>query len=223
MMYLQTLLKRDENEITKKVYEAQKKNTVKGDWVDMVKTDFTNIEMELNEEAIKHESKQQYKLRLNKQNKNYMLQELKKKQNNHKKIKEICYNSLETQKYLTTHMLNNHEVFLLFSLRSRNAKPFKANFSYNKDQTCPMVGCNELDTQEHCLSCSKLWFDENTQTNTMKYEDIFSEDLLKQVAITQLYASLLERREDASAVTTGPKCCPVSREDGGCSDPCLLI
>ena len=78
MMYLQTLLKRDENEITKKVYEAQKKNTVKGDWVDMVKTDFTNIEMELNEEAIKHESKQQCKLRLSKQNQNYMLQELKK-------------------------------------------------------------------------------------------------------------------------------------------------
>ena len=90
MMYLQTLLKRDDNEITKKVYEAQKKNTVKGDWVDMVRTDFTNIEMELNEEAIKHESKQQYKLRLNKQNKNYMLQELKKKQNNRKKIKDFC-------------------------------------------------------------------------------------------------------------------------------------
>ena len=67
--------------------------------IHMVKTDFNKVEMELNEEVIKNESKQQFKLRLKKLNKNYMLQELRKQQDGHKKIREICYNSLETQNY----------------------------------------------------------------------------------------------------------------------------
>ena len=149
----------------------------------------------------------------------YMLKELIKKQQEHTKIKQICYKGLEIQKYLKTHMLNNHEVFLLFSLRSRNAKQFKANFPYNIDQICPMQGCYEVDTQEHCLVCEK-----NISTsNTIKYEDIFSDTIEKQVAVTKLFASLLERREDASAYTAGPMCCPVSPEDRGCSDSCLSI
>ena len=219
MMYLQTLLKRPENEITKKVYKSQKKNPVKGDWVDMVKKDFANIEMEMIEEAIQSESKLVYKNRVKKHIRMYMLSELKKKQEGHNKISNICYNDLKTQEYLKTHMLNNHEVFLLFSLRSRNAKQFKANFPYNIDQICPMQGCYEVDTQERCLVCEK-----NILTsNTIKYEGIFSDTIEKQVAVTKLFASLLERREDASAYTAGPMCCPVSLEDGGCSDACLSI
>ena len=121
-------------------------------------------------------------------------------------------------------MINNNEVFLLFSLRSRNAKQFKANFPYNKDQTCPMVGYNEMDTQEHCLQCDKLWSPSNTISNHIQYHhDIFSEDLTKQVAVTKMFASLLEKREDVSACTTGPMCCQVSMEEGGCSDQCLVI
>ena len=83
-----------------------------------------------------------------------MLNELRKQQKEHTKI---SYNRLEIQKYLNTHMLNNHEVLLLFSLRSRNAKQFKANFPCNEDQICPMEGCDEIDTQEHCLKCPKTF------------------------------------------------------------------
>ena len=73
-----------------------------------------------------------------------------------------------------------------------------------------MAGCNEIDTQEHCLQCAKLWSSSNTVTNHIQYHDIFSEDLTKQVAVTKLFVSLLEKREDASAHTTGPMCCPIS-------------
>ena len=90
-------------------------------------------------------------------------------------------------------MLNNHEEYLLFSLRSRNAKQFKANFPYNKDQICPMAVCNEIDTQEHCLQFTKLWYPSNTVTNHIQYQDILSEDLTKQVAVTKLFGSLLEK------------------------------
>ena len=56
-MYLQTILKRPDDEITKKIYECQKYNPVKGDWVEMVKKDFSNVEMAMNEEVIKIERK----------------------------------------------------------------------------------------------------------------------------------------------------------------------
>ena len=78
-----------------------------------------------------------------------------------------------------------------------------------------MEGWDEIDTQDHCLKCAKTFCSSNTHSNHIEYYDIFSEDLLKQVAVTKLFASLLERREDASAFTAGPMCCPDSREEGG--------
>ena len=72
LMYLQTILKRSDDEKTKKVFEYQRNNPVKGDWSEMVKRDFSNIDMTMDEELIKSESKNQYKLRLKKHMKSYM-------------------------------------------------------------------------------------------------------------------------------------------------------
>ena len=128
MMYLQTLLKRSDDELTKKIYICQKTNSEKGDWIELIKKDFIDIGMEFNEEIIKNEIKVQYKSRISKQLNTNMLVEMKEKLN--KKICDICYQDLKTQEYLESHMLINHEVCLLFSLWSRNAKQFKANFPY---------------------------------------------------------------------------------------------
>ena len=66
-----------------------------------------------------NETKGRYKARLKKHKKSLMLRELKTQQEQHKKISAICYDELKTQAYLKTHLLNNHEALLLFSLRSR--------------------------------------------------------------------------------------------------------
>ena len=68
------------------------------------------------------------------------------------------------------------------------------------------MGCKEDDTPEHCLVCKKLKLEENNVQDIL-YEDIFSDNLSKQVAVVQLISSLLEKREDASA-STGPGCSP---------------
>ena len=80
-----------------------------------------------------NETKSQFKLRVKKQLEKHMLAEMKQKQEGHSKICDICYNSLKTQGHLRSHMFNNHEAFLLFSLRSRNCKLFKVNFPYFSD------------------------------------------------------------------------------------------
>ena len=68
---------------------------------------------------------------------------------------------------------------------------------------CPMPGCESEDPQEHILQCLKL------TTNKAHDEDIndgdlFSSELTRQAAVTKLFASLLERREDAIASPVGP-------------------
>ena len=223
MMYLQTIVKRDNDEITKKIYECQKRNPIKGDWIELVKKDFETTGMEMNEVEIMNETRGRYKARLKKHMKSLMLRELKTQQEQHKKISAICYNELKTQAYLKTNLLNNHEALLLFSLRSQNAKQFLANFPYNSQQICPNEGCNQQDTQEHCLNCEKM-LGRNPASTDIQYSDIYSSDLNKQVAVTKLFVSLLKRREDASAEAAGPRCCPVFEEENGeCSDQCQLI
>ena len=64
LMYLQSLLKRPEDEIIRKVYECQKDNPVIGDWVELLKKDLSNLEIAMDEDIIQSESKTIYKHRV---------------------------------------------------------------------------------------------------------------------------------------------------------------
>ena len=52
MIYLQTILKRDEGELIRKIYKAQARNPTPGDFVELVKTDFNKIKESFDESAI---------------------------------------------------------------------------------------------------------------------------------------------------------------------------
>ena len=106
------------------------------------------------------------------------------------------------QNYLKSHMFNNHEASMLISLRSRTIREFGAKFPYNINQMCPM-GCITEDTPEHILVCDHLKSEE-TRNPDIQYEHIFSDNVVEQAAITKLFVTLLERREDASILKTGP-------------------
>ena len=160
----------------------------------------------MDEKCVENLSKLEFKTIVKNKIREKAFQTLKEKQEGHTKIKNICYNEFKTQGYLKNHIINNHEAALLFSLRSRTTKEFKANFPYYADQMCPM-GCNQLDTPEHCIVCRNI-VKGDTNIKDIKYEDIFSDSVHKQAAVVQLISSLLERREDASPSTTGPGCSP---------------
>ena len=83
-----------------------------------------------------------------------------------------------------------------------------------------MNDCPELDTQEHLIECEQN-YPITTRTHHLPYHDIFSSDITKQAAVTKLFASLLEKREVASAHSAGPQCCPGS--PGECSHPCSTL
>ena len=51
---------------------------------------------------------------------------------------------------------------------------------------------------EYVLSCSKLWGnlkDHNITTHILQFDDIYSQDINKQKAVTSLYRSLLEEQD----------------------------
>ena len=204
-MYLHNILSKPPNELLRRVYDAQKKNPVKGDWTELVENDLVEFGINLNDECIEKMTKLEYILLVKKKINDNVFEKLKIKQKGHSKIKNISYSELKTQGYMKSPMLNNHEASLLFSLRSRTTKDFKANFPYFSNQMCPL-GCDELDTPEHCLVCRKLTHGESHLENT-SYNDIFSQSVVRQAAVVQLIVSLLERREDASASETGPSNC----------------
>ena len=207
-LYLHTLLQRDNEELTKRIYNAQRNNPSKGDWIEMIQNDFQDMGIPFVEEEIIKETKCEFKSKIKRILRNLMFEDLKKEQKGHSKISHICYPEFEVQEYLKTHKMNNHEVSLLFALRSRSSKHFKANFPYFSEQMCPSCG-KEVDSQEHCLKC-EVTYPPSIRNNEIEYSDIFSNDVSKQAAVTQLFSSLIERREDASASTTGPSSCPGS-------------
>ena len=84
-----------------------------------------------------------------------MFSELKQQQEGQSKISHICCINFKNQEYLKSPMFNNHEAFLLFSIRSRISKLFKANFPYFTNQVCPMNDCPDLDSQENLIDCEK--------------------------------------------------------------------
>ena len=211
MMYLQNILKRPDGEMLKGVYEAQKSNPVRGDWIELVKGDFENMGISLDEAEIQACTKSEFKIKVKSAVKEYVFDKLKKLQEGHSKISNICYKNFKVQNYMTNHTLNNHEVSLLFSLRSRTASIFKANFPYNAEQMCPL-GCPEVDSQEHCLLCEKL-YPKDTRDVSIVYNNIFSDDTTKQAEVVKLFATLLERREDASSSSTGPSHSSVQGND----------
>ena len=60
--------------------------------------------------------------------------------------------------------------------------------------TCPHLKPEEAHYEAHGEA-----LDEN-----MVYEDLFSDILSKQVSVAKLFATLLERREEASSLSSGP-------------------
>ena len=103
----------------------------------------------------------------------------------------------------------------MFALKSKTSKNFKTNFSYFTERMSPM-GCVEEDSQEHAMLCVPM-NPISSRNHNIVYEDIFIEDINIQAAVTKLFSTLLERREDANSEDIGPSSC--AGEPGQCIDP----
>ena len=72
---------------------------------------------------------------------------------------------------------------------------FRINFRKKyKDLKCPL-GCDTLDTQQHCLHCDKILTSTIETQDTVKYEDLFSKKIEKQLRIGAVLQERIKYRK----------------------------
>ena len=119
----------------------------------------------------------------------------------HSKVRDLTYEKLATQPYLTSQLFTNDETKLLANLRSRTHEGFKNNFSnmYRGQINCPLECWNTgdtpaIDSQQHLLTCtviSQNFHSTDTVSDCVEYSDILGCDTNKQKQIAVLYTKLL--------------------------------
>ena len=200
LSYLQTILKRHDTEIIRKVYSAQKRNPCKGDWIKLVETDMKQIELNIEDEHIEQINENDFKKVIQSKVRQQAFKELKLMQDKHKKVKQIPFVSLgDPQLYLKHKYFSNKKSSLLFNLRCQTVRNVRYNFHtyYNNDILCKLGCTQEIDSQEHMLSrrrvISQLAKEDKELLKTVQYKDIFGEPE-EQYHITRVFKSIIKIR-----------------------------
>ena len=193
ILYFQNIITRTDQELIKRVYIAQKTDPVKGDWINYLKDDFEYLGEEVNEEEAMATPRSEYKKLIKDRVRQKVFEDLKAIQSSHSKVKDIFYDTFKIQEYMKNHILTNHEISLLFSLRSRTMRSVVNNFGRNINCS---LGCSKPENQEHWLSCGKTASNKNTD---IVYSDIFG-SLTQQTNVVKLFAQLEEERMELHLV-----------------------
>jgi hypothetical protein len=200
LMYLYTLVTREEDELTNKIYQSMKANPLKGDWIHLVNEDLKLINMPVEiESSIKQMSKKDFKQIVQAKVRKAAFEKLKLAKLGHSKVNNISHIGLmKPQEYITSNLLSNKQSSLLFNLRSKCVNEFKSNFKFGGQQlNCELCLVND-DSQEHALSCQSLnkylSLEQNEELKSVNYEDLFGavEDQLR---ITKVYENIIAIRK----------------------------
>ena len=192
LMYLWTILQKSEDELVTKVYQAQKLFPVKDDFIYQIQEDMNDLGMEFEDNTIKNMKKAEFKKLVNSKIReaahSYLLQEKERLS----KLKNLS-SEYQLKEYLQTNRLSTSEKQLLFKLRTRMI-PVKCNFPsmYKDDLSCRLCNSNTNESQEHVLFCPGLVT--HTNEDSVKYMDIFDQDLDKQVKAVKYWNLLLKTR-----------------------------
>ena len=214
LMYLHSILQRSPDELVRKVFEAQRADPSPGDFCKLVDEDKDEIGLDISDAEIKTMSKAKFKKIVKAKIRQSAFLYLESLKQQHSKMDGISYTKFERAEYLTSPLLNSESRKLLLALRTRTVNGIKNDFrGMYPDVTCPLQ-CGEDDTLQHILECVIL---KSHHTNNMlsygdmKYQDVFSADVVKQKQATALYRQLLDVRAnllDSSPVAaTGPLHC----------------
>ena len=195
IMYLHHLLTKGVKKLANQVLQAQMKRTLRGDWYFQCQKDLKELNLTI--EEIKSSSKTGIKKRLNESINKAALDYLIKTKNKQSKGRDLFYHSLEMQPYfLPQNRLSIRQMQQIFQLRSRNL-PLKANFPNQfNDKRCVIPECSDQDSQKDLFHCKYLDPKNILMERSIEYEDLFSNDVKKQVLVMNIlykkYNSRLE-------------------------------
>ena len=111
----------------------------------------------------------------------------------HSKVSHIQYDQLKMQDYFTTNQLSTQMKKFTFLCRSRMLAVGANYKAGNQKPTCPICKI-AYDSQCHLLVCEKLL--ENTICDNLpKYEDLFSQNLERKIAVVRILNENFKTRE----------------------------
>ena len=158
LIYLQTILQRSDEEITKKIYQQQKTNPSPGDWCQLVRNDFDMIGEHLSDDHIQAMAPIDYKNYIKSRVRSAAFKYLELLKSGHSKVRDNVYHDLEKpQEYLTSELFSNQQCVIIFSLKSNTLREVKCNFKTMNSENflCPL--CERFpDTQRHISQCQIL-------------------------------------------------------------------
>ena len=191
--YLKHILSRNDEELIKKVYLAQKDNPTSGDFTKLLEKDLEMLGVNQEEVILNNFSKQKLKKAATNAAFSYLLN----KKETHEKSKHIPYQSLTIHNYLVSDLLTHKEANMLTAIRSHCLRGIRYNFPkmFKDNLDCPLK-CDELnpspDTQEHLLYC-KILNQTHCEENILM--DHMYGDLLQQSKLSQKFCTLMSQRE----------------------------
>ena len=113
LMYLRTIITKDDDELVRRIFNAQVDNPSPGDYVELIKNDFQKIEEPFEEKEVLNKSKHEYKKLIKMKIRKSALRYLNELKNTHTKIKHIKYETLKCQEYLISPLFSNTDVNVL--------------------------------------------------------------------------------------------------------------
>ena len=191
-MFLWNILQKPEDELVRKVFNAQKSFPVKDDFIYQIECDCDDLGIEFDEKEIKNTKKETFKKMVKEKMKesshSYLLQEK-------EKLSKLALLSSHygMKDYLTTDKLSLEEKQLLFNLRVRMIE-VKCNFKskHGEDLLCSLCQTNSEESQEHVLICPALV--PHHAATTVQYKDIF-DSLEKQIVAVKHWSKLMSIRK----------------------------
>ena len=152
VMYLHSLLRRNEDEMLSKFFMMQYNNPVKGDWTETVREDLRELNIAENFMDIRSKTKEAFKKHVKQKARDVALEQLLDKKSKHSKMKNLEYTELKMQKYFQETQFTKEQTHFIFKFRTRMA-PFGENYRGGRDEIpCPACG-KHRDSQALLVKC----------------------------------------------------------------------
>ena len=152
------LASRNDTELIKKVYIAQKNEPSKGDFCMLVESDMSLIDLNLSEIEMTDMTRYDLKIEVKNRTREAAIKYIMNQKETKSKMDGIEYSGpFDLQPYRMSPMFTREESSLLLAPRTRSVRGVKSDFGeMYSDKTCPLIGCMELDSLAHILVCSVL-------------------------------------------------------------------
>ena len=128
------------------------------------------------------------------------------KQKKSSKVLHIKYQNLTMQNYLKSKEVNKYQAKFIFSLRSRMLDVGVNYPNKSNSNICPVCkDSNSLDSQQHILVCQQLCENEVVGNSPPVYQDLFKENVSKQLHTSRIIELKFRRRKKLMKKTSQPE------------------